>query len=249
MYFCAMDRKEWFASWFDTAYYHILYKDRDKHEAARFVKKLCQNLNLPENSNVLDLACGMGRHSLTLHNLDFNVLGADLSENSIKQARKDAPEGLEFIVHDMRKTISGRKFDVVFNLFTSFGYFDNSDENEKVLQSIHEMLKTDGRVVIDFLNATKVVKNLEHQKIISRSGIDFHITKRFDGTHIFKEIRFEDKGQHFHFEERVQALTLENFKSLFQATGFDILSTFGDLELNAFDEINSDRLILVAKKR
>lgn len=249
MYFCAMDRKEWFASWFDTDYYHILYKNRDKDEAARFVKKLCENLNLPKNSNVLDLACGMGRHSLTLHNLDFNVLGADLSENSIKRAQEDAPSGLEFIVHDMRERIPGRKFDVVFNLFTSFGYFDNSDENEKVLKSVHQMLHPDGRIVIDFLNASKVVRTLEHKKVISRSGIDFHITKRFDGTHILKEIRFEDKGETFHFEERVQALTLKKFKSLFESTGFDILSTFGDLELNAFDEMNSDRLILVAKKR
>ncbi|MEM1002389.1 MAG: SAM-dependent methyltransferase, partial [Bacteroidota bacterium] len=57
---------QWYASWFDSPYYHILYKDRDYDEAQALIDSLTQYLNLPENGRVLDLACGRGRHSVYL---------------------------------------------------------------------------------------------------------------------------------------------------------------------------------------
>ena len=243
-----MDRKAWFASWFDTDYYHILYKDRDLSEAQAFVSNLCQHLHIPEGSEVLDLACGKGRHSRTLHSIGCRVTGADLSENSIQEAQKSAVDGLEFIVHDMREVIPDRTFDSVFNIFTSFGYFDRSEENERVIQSVHTMLRKNGLFVIDFLNASKVIRTLEPESIVTKGGIEFHISKHYDGTHIFKEIRFEDKGNSYHFKERVQALRKEDFVTLLTQNGFEILSTFGDFDLHPFDVAESDRLIIVAKK-
>src|SRR3970282_2312904 len=90
----------WFSSWFDTPYYHILYKDRNYREAQIFMDNLTHYLNLPETQKVLDLACGKGRHSIYLHQLGFDVLGADLSENSIGEASKTTKETLHFKVHD-----------------------------------------------------------------------------------------------------------------------------------------------------
>jgi cyclopropane fatty-acyl-phospholipid synthase-like methyltransferase len=83
-----MEDVQWFESWFDTAYYHILYKNRDDQEAKRFVENLISFLQLPQNSSVLDLACGKGRHSITLAAHGFNVLGVDLSEQSIAAAQQ-----------------------------------------------------------------------------------------------------------------------------------------------------------------
>ncbi len=80
--------KNWFAKWFDTKYYHILYKDRDYQEARMFIDNITSYLNLPEKAKVLDLACGKGRHSIYLNKLGFDVVGADLSENSINEAKK-----------------------------------------------------------------------------------------------------------------------------------------------------------------
>lgn len=243
-----MNQKEWFASWFDTDYYHLLYQNRDFGEASAFIVQLCEHLKLPKHAQVLDLACGKGRHSVTLHEQGFSVLGADLSANSIKMAEKSATEGLEFIVHDMREQIPNKQFDAVFNLFTSFGYFDTAVENENVLRAVHQMLRPGGKLIIDFMNAAKVIRNLEASEEIERGEISFKISKKFEGGHIYKDIRFEDAGQHYHFSERVQAITLDQFQSLLVSTGFEILSTFGDFELHQFDEDNSDRLILVAKK-
>ncbi|MBC7524978.1 MAG: methyltransferase domain-containing protein, partial [Flavobacterium sp.] len=115
--------KTWYASWFDSPYYHILYKDRNYREAQIFMDNLTRYLNLPEKAKVLDLACGKGRHSIYLNQLGFEVTGVDLSENSILEAKKNENESLHFNVHDMRNPFH-QKFDAIFNLFTSFGYFE-----------------------------------------------------------------------------------------------------------------------------
>ena len=128
-----MEKNDWFASWFDTNYYHLLYKNRNDDEARLLIEHLVGYLNLAPNSKVLDLACGKGRHSITLNELGFDVLGIDLSSNSIEEAKQFENETLHFDVCDMRNSFTKNTFDVVFNLFTSFGYFDNKSDNEKVI--------------------------------------------------------------------------------------------------------------------
>jgi 2-polyprenyl-3-methyl-5-hydroxy-6-metoxy-1,4-benzoquinol methylase len=77
----------WYANWFDTTYYHILYQHRDYSEAADFMRSLTHALQLPKQAHILDLACGRGRHSMFLNRLGYRVTGADLSENSIAFAK------------------------------------------------------------------------------------------------------------------------------------------------------------------
>jgi 2-polyprenyl-3-methyl-5-hydroxy-6-metoxy-1,4-benzoquinol methylase len=136
-----MKSKEWFEAWFDTSYYHSLYKNRDEIEAKKFIENLVHFLKLKNGQPVLDLACGKGRHSITLNELGLNVLGVDLSKNSIESAKNSENETLKFDIHDMRENLSSNSFDVVFNLFTSFGYFDNLTDNSKVIKYISKMLK------------------------------------------------------------------------------------------------------------
>ena len=82
-----MSKKEWFEEWFDTSYYHTLYKHRNDEEAAQFIERIVAELPLKTGAHVLDLACGKGRHSITLNKLGFNVLGVDLAANSIDKAQ------------------------------------------------------------------------------------------------------------------------------------------------------------------
>ena len=91
-------------------------------------------LNLPQDAQILDLACGKGRHSIYLNSLGFEVTGVDISANSIKIANESANDKLHFHVHDMRENLPN-KYDAIFNLFTSFGYFDNEEDNIKTLKS------------------------------------------------------------------------------------------------------------------
>lgn len=244
-----MGNPQWYESWFDTDYYHILYKNRDFKEAERFISNLVETINLPQHSKVLDLACGKGRHSVTLFTHGYNVLGVDLSPQSIDFASYLANDNLQFMVHDMRETIEGKQFDAVFNLFTSFGYFDSHEDNKRVLDAVHTMLKPKGILVIDFMNAVKEIARMVPTATKTSDGITFHLTKEYDNHHIYKHIDFEADGEQHHYMERVQALRLSDFQALFHACGFDLLHTFGNFDLEKFDEATSDRLILIAQKK
>ncbi|RFC54843.1 SAM-dependent methyltransferase [Brumimicrobium aurantiacum] len=240
---------EWFETWFDTSYYHILYQNRDFTEAEKFISNLLAYLNLPKSSNCLDLACGKGRHSIFLNKQGLQVTGVDLSANSIENAKPFENDTLSFDTHDMREVYLENTYDVVFNLFTSFGYFEDYDDNQKVLDSVHQMLVEDGLLVIDFMNADYALDNLVEEEVKTLSGIDFNITKSYNGSHIFKNIDFVDKGKPFHFQEKVQAIKKEEFETLLENAGFDVLDVFGDFSLAPFDRKESDRLIIIAKKK
>lgn len=242
--------KEWFATWFDTPYYHILYKNRNDKEAQDFMDKLVAQLKLNNDNRCLDLACGKGRHAKYLNSIGLNVVGLDLSPNSILQAQKFSNERLQFDVHDMREVYKENYFDVVFNLFTSFGYFDNEDENQKVINSIYEMLTPQGILVIDFMNVNKVIQQLVKEERKEVEGIQFDITRVYDGNHIFKTISFtDDKNEKNTFTERVQALSLPTFERLLEKGNFELTHRFGNYQLDPFDKDSSDRLILIAKKK
>ena len=236
----------WFASWFNTKYYHILYKDRDYDEAQLFIDNMTQYLNLPENGSVLDLACGRGRHSIYLNSLGYDVVGADLSENSIAYAKEFENDHLHFEVHDMRKPFH-QTFDAVMNLFTSFGYFEQDSDNLAALSSIQNSLNEYGLAVMDFMNVHKVIHHLVESEVKTVKNIDFHIKRWYDGSYIYKNIQFTDEGQSFNFEEKVKALTLTDFENLMEEAGIHLLETFGDYKLNRFHPENSDRLIMVFK--
>ncbi|MBB1193994.1 SAM-dependent methyltransferase [Flavobacterium sp. SOK18b] len=238
--------ENWYTSWFDTPYYHILYKDRNYREAQVFMDNLTHYLNLPENAKVLDLACGKGRHSIYLNQLGFTVLGADLSENSIAEANKNANEKLQFKVHDMREPFE-EKFDAIFNLFTSFGYFENDEDNLTTLIAIKESLSEYGFAVIDFMNVNHVLETLVPEETKTVDEIDFHITRYEKEGHIYKDISFEDKGQKFHFTEKVKALTLKDFEVLMDQAGIYLLDIFGDYKLKKFHKTDSERLIMIFK--
>ena len=240
------EKNTWFASWFDSPYYHILYKDRDYAEAQVFMDNITQYLNLPDDSKILDLACGKGRHSIYLNELGYDVTGADLSENSIAEASKHANDKLHFEVHDMRVPFE-QKFDAIFNLFTSFGYFENDADNLATLKAIQESLSEYGFAVIDFMNVQNVIENLVPEEVKTVENIDFHIKRYHKDNHIFKEIDFEDNGEKFHFTEKVQALTLQNFEEMMEEAGIYLLDTFGDYKLKKFYKNESERLIMVFK--
>ncbi|PBJ12399.1 bifunctional 2-polyprenyl-6-hydroxyphenol methylase/3-demethylubiquinol 3-O-methyltransferase UbiG [Flavobacterium sp. ACN6] len=240
------DNQNWYTSWFDTPYYHILYKDRNYREAQVFMDNLTHYLNLPEKAKVLDLACGKGRHSIYLNQLGYDVLGADLSENSIAEASKNSNETLHFKVHDMREPFE-EKFDAIFNLFTSFGYFENDDDNLTTLKAVKESLSEYGFAVIDFMNVTQVIETLVPEETKTVDEIDFHIKRYVEDGHIFKEIDFEDQGRKYHFTEKVKALSLKDFQDLMDEAGIYLLDIFGDYKLKKFHKTESERLIMIFK--
>ena len=239
---------QWYTSWFNTPYYHMLYQDRDHSEARAFMDLLTKHLNLSTDSHILDLACGRGRHSIYLNHLGFKVTGVDLSEESIAYAKQFENDRLHFEIHDMCKPYR-QKFDAVFNLFTSFGYFDNEEDNLNTIRAIRADLKHNGVGVIDFMNTSHVIENLvsEDSKVVS--NIHFKMTRRYEDGYIFKDIRFEDEGREFEFTERVKGFTLADFERLYDQAEVELIEVFGNYSLNDYDEQTSERLIMIFQGR
>ena len=108
-------KQAWFETWFNTPYYHQLYCHRDEQEAELFIEKLVLFLQLKQNEKVLDMGCGKGRHARFLHQLGLNVVGVDLSEQSIACAKLAEQETLQFFVGDIRSVFKKEEFDIVTN--------------------------------------------------------------------------------------------------------------------------------------
>ena len=241
-----MQKKDWFTDWFNTPYYHILYKDRNNDDAKLFMKNITNFLNLPKTSHILDLPCGKGRHSVYLNSLGYKVTGADLAKNSIRYAKQFENRNLKFKTHDMRNPLDNT-YHAIFNLFTSFGYFVDDKEDIKILENIKKGLKKDGFFVFDFLNAIKVRSELVKKEIKTIDNITFNITREVSNSFIVKKISFDADGKNHLFTEQVKYLDVDKVKTYIEKVGFTICNIFGNYTLTPFDKNKSDRLIIIAK--
>jgi len=239
---------EWFSTWFDTEYYHLLYNNRSYAEADAFVERLFEANILDPSMRILELACGKGRHAIAMHRFGAEVVGVDLSVHSIAAATASEEPGLQFYVQDMRLPFpeTAGSFDACTNLFTSFGYFDSEAENSQVLQNIARVLRPGGRFVLDFMNAKLVAKHLPPVYTERRGQAEFLISKEFAHGQIIKTITVMDAGvQKGVFEERVQALNPDRLENLCQAAGLHVQHMYGNYELAPLQEATSERCILI----
>jgi SAM-dependent methyltransferase len=241
------ETKEWFKEWFDTKYYHLLYKHRSNQEAEIFISNLATKLGIQKHTRVWDLACGKGRHSIALNKLGFQVCGTDLSRESIHIARQFENETLSFFELDMRSPFRVNYFDVVMNLFTSFGYFDKKSDDLKVLQSVSNSLKQNGLFVFDYLNPKSI--HIDQAQVVVKDKVKFTITKEMKDNAIIKHIRVDDRNEQYNFYESVKLYQPEEIIELANQVNLKKINLFGDYELNTFDPNKSPRMIFVFEKQ
>lgn len=239
---------EWFATWFDSPYYHILYQSHDDGEAQFFIDRLLHALALPPGARLLDLACGKGRHARYLAEKGFDVTGVDISPASIAFARTFEHPRLAFYQHDMRLPFRVNYFDGIVNMFTSFGYFDSDQDHLRTLTHVATGLKPGGLFLLDFFNSEWVRTHIVRREERTLDGITFHLRKSIRSGRIYKRVAFETGGRKFLFRERVRLFALPDFQEMFQAAGLELQRTYGDYDLSPFDPAHSKRLILIAQK-
>ena len=243
-----MGDKKWYEQWFNSPYYHILYANRSLDEAQNFIGRIVDKFKIQPGTPVLDVACGKGRHSQTLASLGLNVTGIDLSQNSIDYAKQFESGHLKFEVWDMRQVYKPGAFDYVFNLFSSFGYFEDDEQDLLAIKAFAANLKPGGTLVLDYMNTECVVKLLKTREIVQRGEIQFHIQKKIENGFIKKKIEFLIDGADNSFTEELKIINLHRFKTMLLAAGLTLKETLGDYDLNAFDAGTSMRLILIAEK-
>lgn len=246
--------QDWFKDWFAAEEYIELYSNRDYREAekiANLIINFCDNRQI-EIRNMLDVACGYGRHSIYFAKKIKYVFAFDLSFNLIKIAltnkHKFNLQNLHYFVADMAKLPLKQKFDLITNLFTSFGYYLKDKDNFQILKNINLVLKKGGIFVFDYFNSFFLAKNLVEfeEKIIGEKK--FRIRRYIINDRVIKEIEIFADDKIKRYVESVKLYSKENIEKMFCDCGFQILSEYGDYDGNSFDINKSERLIIFAKK-
>ncbi len=239
----------WFEKWFNSPLYEKLYAHRNMDDASRLAGIIEEVIPVRSHPNLLDLACGRGRHSILLAKRGYNVTGIDLSETAIRKAKAKARieqiENVQFQTGDMRENPE-ITFDAVVSLFTSFGYFLDDRENIWVLKNIRAMLKDEGLFLIDYLNPEHVRKTLIPKEIKTVDGVRFKIEREIKDNMVFKTISLTDPetGKPIQHTERVKLYDLEWFLSHIEKCGLKISGVFGNYSGDEFNSSDSPRCIM-----
>lgn len=242
--------QEWFEEWFDSPYYHMLYKKRNDDEASEFVKKIVTYFTLDKSHTLLDLACGKGRHAKAFASYEIDVTGLDLSKNSIEYAKAFEDDHLHFYVHDMRQTFRTNYYDIICNLFTSFGYFKTAHDNVLAARSMYQSVKKGGIVLIDFVNRQHAIQHIDSNQSESNTieGVKFEVTRSYNETRLLKKIDIHDGDIKLHFEESLNSFTFTQMNDIFTSVGFKLKESFGNYSLDQYDAESSPRMIMVYTK-
>lgn len=240
--------KNWYATWFDAPYYHILYASRDEKEADFFIKNIIKKLKPKPKSHILDLACGSGRHAFYLASYGYFVTGADLSPNNILQAKQYQCPNLDFMVHNMKQKLPESSYDYIFNFFTSFGYFDTDQEHMETLLSVYQGLKKGGFFLLDFFNTHYIKSNMVSHEILTLHQIQFELERKITDEFVIKNIHVTDGEKQFFFQEKVRNFNEGQLLKMVNDAGFSVEALFGGYDLHSFCTNTSPRLIILAKK-
>lgn len=240
---------EWYEKSFGNDYL-LVYKHRDLQGAYEEVRSMMEWLELPEGAEVLDLCCGMGRHSMALNSFGFKVTGVDLSEVLLAEARRlDTAEEVNWVRGDMRDVPLSGPFAAVVNLFTSFGYFDDDADNEQVLREMHRLLEPGGRFIIDYLNPEYVKANVVPHSERTDGMLRIVEDRRIEDGFVRKTIVLqEDGGKDRVYDEQVKLLGREWFEAHLKKSGLAVDAVYGGYDASPYEPAASKRLILVGRR-
>ncbi len=242
---------EWFKDWFNTEEYLDVYRHRNEDDAKKLVDLILSKVNISHGSKVLDMACGAGRHSIIFAQYGFKVTAVDLSEKLIKVAKKTAAESnvnVNFIESDLREFAISEKFDLIVNLFTSFGYFEKDIENIKIIKTAFNHLKENGFFILDFFNQGYVEKNLKQKSVDIIPGGLITQERRIENSRIKKLITINKYDVEQKFIESVRMFKPEELISAVVSAGFKVYEILGDFDGNTFNFSSSPRVILIVQK-
>ncbi len=240
--------KNWYKEWFGEDYL-VVYQHRDNSDAKKLVKLIIKNAEIKKDSKVLDLACGIGRHAYLVSKYTENVFGLDLSKRLLSEAgkKKVANQSPSFVRADMRHFPFNIKFDIIFSLFTSFGYFDDDEEHLQVAKEIQSSLKDNGLFVIDYFNPNFVKETLikNGKRLVGEIEVEEERWIKNGRVHKNITIQREDSVKTFH--ESVRMFELDELSDLLKKAGIETTKVFGEYDGSSF-KINSKRMIVFAKK-
>ncbi len=242
--------KEWFEKSFQEDYLKI-YAHRDEVKATQELEQLIPYLDIQPGKTALDLCCGQGRHSRWLAQLGLRVVAVDLSAVLLQEAIKQSLNlPVLYMRADARDIPFHEEMDYVFNLFTSFGYFVEDEENEKVLKQASKALKSGGYFLMDYLNPEYLRAHLVPYSESKGKGLEILQYRTVNEAFVQKRIVIKEQGETSRqYEERVKLYSLEQLQSMLNQQDFDILHVFGNYDATPYEADRSPRMIFICKKK
>jgi len=242
---------EWFEEWFDDDYL-ALYANRDEAEAERFVETIWSKLELAPGIRIGDIPCGAGRYTRAFANRGAIVTGFDLSPTLLKHARDalaDITPAPRLIAGDIRRLAFAREFELVVNIFTSFGYFEDEADNERAFAGLANAVATSGTLLIDLVNPHALRAQELSDEHFARDGMTVNIRRELlaRGTRAMKRIHLKRAGREREITESVRLYELHQLRDMAATHGLSPYETWGDYDGNPYAE-TSPRLIFLACK-
>jgi ubiquinone/menaquinone biosynthesis C-methylase UbiE len=237
--------------WDETYLLSELPSEGETEEEADFI---FDALNLQPGSRILDLCCGQGRHGRQLANLGVNVIGLDNSRFLLNEAKNNIDTGgrrIQLIEADMRHIPLKPYFDAVLSLFTSFGFFEETD-NRDVISEIASVLKPGGKLLVDYWNPYAVTQ-LDRtrnwwwvsESTLALAEVEYqpHSGRLFD----YRTIIELPTGTTRKMVNTVRFYFPTELERLLETVGLHIRATYGDFDGGNFS-MESRRMITVAEK-
>ena len=223
--------------------------ERTKEESEGVIKLL----KLKGNEIILDIPCGYGRHSIYLAGRGFKVTASDINSKLIKTAKEMSKNlKIEWKKENMLEITYNERFDVLINMFYSFGFFKTDKQNMEALKRFYKSLKPKGK----FLMHTDVnilrIKNGKYKFNETRtlkSGKILKIKETFDEkiNRIIGSWSIVDKNAEIKKNYSVRVYTEEEFSSMCREVGFKEVKVYGDWKGNKYSN-GSEEMIIVAEK-
>jgi SAM-dependent methyltransferase len=238
----------WYENWFGNEYLTV-YAHRDEEEAQQLVQLILKYVPLDKNSKIIDLCCGQGRHAYLFAQKGFDVYGFDLSRKLLQVAkyRNENNNSTFFIQADMRFLPVNHSFDLLLNLFTSFGYFQTDQENNDVFHQFYQALKSGGYYVFDYFNSSYIVKHLERFQKEQIGDVIVEQERFIEGSRVEKIIRLNRHGKQSTFYESVKLYTPDQILNMLEETRLDVSYIFGDYQGSPFTK-DSERIIIIGNR-
>lgn len=217
------------------------------------VDYLLKLVELPPNGAVLDLCCGPGRHAIELARRAYHVVGVDRTKRYIEIAQEvsaNSGVSVEFVLDDVRSFVRTNSFDLVLNLFTSFGYFKSDTENLSVLKNAFASLRSGGQMVIDTINKSRVVKvkhATDRRDLNGRSLLEESTVTSDNKSLVSRWTVIDTQGQAEVFDFRLRLYSESELSSMLAHAGFSSSAAFGSYRGDSYSD-KSNRLLIVATK-
>jgi SAM-dependent methyltransferase len=216
------------------------------------VNSVIDLLDIQQGSKILDLCCGPGRHSIELGKKGYSVTGVDRTLTYIKKAREQAIiSGVEIdlITEDMRKFRRFNQFDVVLNLYTSFGYFSNPDDDKLVLNNVYSSLKSGGKFLMEMIGKEILARIFLERNWYKKGEVVYLEERKIeDGWEMIsnKWILINDKKmKEYSFRHRL--FSGAELSILLRDIGFKSVKLYGGLKGSPYDN-TATRLVALASK-